>query len=75
VLPFTGRPVGVKRTQQGSRPRGFSSEIASRCDADAFLPAEGSIRQRPGIGDAQILKNYRTQPTSVVQAASFGLGT
>ncbi len=47
MLPFTGRLVGAKRTQQGSRPRGFSSEIASRCDADAFLPAEGSIRQRP----------------------------
>jgi hypothetical protein len=30
VLPFTGRPVGAKRTQQGSGPRRFSSEIVCR---------------------------------------------
>jgi hypothetical protein len=30
-----------------TRPRGFSSEIVSRGDADAVSLAEGSIRQRP----------------------------
>ena len=30
-----------------TRPRGFSSEIVSRGDADAVSVAEGSIRQRP----------------------------
>jgi hypothetical protein len=42
VLPLVGRPAGAKRTQQGSRPRGFSSDITYYRDADAVTPAEGS---------------------------------
>ena len=38
---------GWKRTQQGSRPRGSSSEILHHRHADAVSRAEGSIRQRP----------------------------
>jgi hypothetical protein len=34
----------AKRRQQGSRPRGFSSEIDCRRDADAVSLAEGSIQ-------------------------------
>ena len=34
----------AKRRQQGSRPRGFSSEIVCRRDADAVSLAEGSIQ-------------------------------
>jgi len=34
----------TKRTQRGSRLRGFSSEIAHRGDADAVDKAEGGIR-------------------------------
>jgi hypothetical protein len=44
VLPFIGRLVAAKRTQQGSRPRRFSSENSTHCDADAVNKAEGSIR-------------------------------
>jgi len=36
--------MGAKRTQQGSRPRRFSSENSAYCDADAVNKAEGSIR-------------------------------
>ena len=42
MLPLVGRPAGAKRTQQGSRPRGFSSDITYYRDADAVTPAEGS---------------------------------
>jgi hypothetical protein len=34
----------AKRRQQGSRPRGFSSEIVCRRDADVVSLAEGSIQ-------------------------------
>src|SRR5713226_377010 len=44
MLRFTGRPVGAKRTQQGSRPRRFSSEIEPVADADAVMRAEGCTR-------------------------------
>jgi hypothetical protein len=44
VLPLAGRLAGAKRTQQGSRPRGFSSDIAYDRDADAVSLAEGSTQ-------------------------------
>jgi hypothetical protein len=44
VLPLAGRLAGVKRTQRGGRPRGFSSDIAYDRDADAVSLAEGSTQ-------------------------------
>jgi len=44
VLPFTRRLVGAKRTQQGSRPLRFSSEIFLVAMPTPLMQAEGSIR-------------------------------
>jgi hypothetical protein len=52
VLPVTGQLVGAKRTQQGSRPRRFSSENSAGCDAEAVDKAEGSTRTRDGISES-----------------------
>jgi hypothetical protein len=44
VLPLAGRLAGAKRTQQGSRPRGFSSDIWYDRDVDAVGLAEDSTQ-------------------------------
>ena len=44
MLPLAGRLAGAKRTQQGSRPRGFSSDIGYDRDADTVGLVEGSTQ-------------------------------